>query len=990
MAAHRYWRINILTTAQGYVGMYEMELRDTPGGADRTTPGGTITAQSSVGGWAPSQLIDNNNALGWASSNPAPQWVVFDFGAGNSFDIVELYILPRSDSSLWTQAPSSFDWQWSDDGNNWFTATTKTGITWSSAAAQTFNVAAPTPVLGPHRYWRIYITATNASYCGFAEIELRDSPGGADRTGSGTATASASEGSSLPPGAVDNNTSTKWASYPGGPPQWWAYDFGAGNSFYIVELFIVPRQDGFSSEAPKDFYWQYSDDGTTWITVYSKTGLSLPLAGATVPVAYANTTLVTQEVVEVVLEPTATPARISQEVVEVVMDRSGPAFVSQEVIEVIINTSQAENPSNAVAMYSKAGLLVREAGRGGALGGLIAYAPRIAFHWQGIGAAQLGMDGSGVVRTMTQDGLDYTPFAAKLIESKNGGFKFPDATVQATAASQTPWAQNVDAAGYQLLNVGTLLYRKEGFGLQELWRVNGGADGFAIQRDAVLNQHTNVTHYGTGNLIFNAPTGSVKWQANGSVQAETQSDGFIKLGTGLRFPDLSEQTTAAVAALSYADPGRSGEDVILPHRPVIHFSGAGVIASDNVTDNRTEIMIPGGSSVPADTVTSVFGRPGPAITAQAGDYTAALVTNAVSDLGSYSDPVWITALAWGKLTGVPATFAPSAHTHTWSDITNPPATYAPSAHTHAWAEITAKPAWNSAHSEAINLAWYLCWKNFGAGHIIFDASQATTPPQSANGLSRACDSGTSEVAWAASYPTLMGWNGTSTYGLRVDVCRRADSAASADAASSVAWGNVSGKPSIVYNDGGTYSINVTGNSGNSSALSGIGLAQDTVYPANNSVCRNSSNGWTYVNNLQAGGNVQAGGQMWCTHVHTTADVQGTGIPPYLAGQNGDSFLRWWTAPDIIVNNRTGDTYLSKVLLKPVGGEGGEMQWLDASSNVFMVADVDNQPNPAFRLWRGASIIYLSFTPSTNTTQLRIAGVTYTLTVDTVNKIVKVL
>ena len=38
--------------------------------------------------------------------------------------------------------------------------------------------------------------------------------------------------------------------------------------------------------------------------------------------------------------------------------------------------------------------------------------------------------------------------------------------------------------------------------------------------------------------------------------------------------------------------------------------------------------------------------------------------------GSYANPTWITSLAWSKLSGVPATFAPSAHTHAASDITS--------------------------------------------------------------------------------------------------------------------------------------------------------------------------------------------------------------------------------------------------------------------------------------------------------------------------------
>jgi hypothetical protein len=68
-------------------------------------------------------------------------------------------------------------------------------------------------------------------------------------------------------------------------------------------------------------------------------------------------------------------------------------------------------------------------------------------------------------------------------------------------------------------------------------------------------------------------------------------------------------------------------------------------------------------------VSSVFTRTG-AVVAVSGDYTAAMVTNAVSTLGSYADPAWVASLAYSKLTGVPTTFAPSAHVHAAADITS--------------------------------------------------------------------------------------------------------------------------------------------------------------------------------------------------------------------------------------------------------------------------------------------------------------------------------
>jgi trimeric autotransporter adhesin len=99
----------------------------------------------------------------------------------------------------------------------------------------------------------------------------------------------------------------------------------------------------------------------------------------------------------------------------------------------------------------------------------------------------------------------------------------------------------------------------------------------------------------------------------------------------------------------------------------------------------------------------------------------------------------------------------------------------------------APPTWVNAASNAINLStnrtnWatngtitavvgQLAWKNYGNNHTIFDASQGTSPDGGAVNNTNAA------VAWTGTYPTLMGWNGSSTYGVRVDSARVADSSA---------------------------------------------------------------------------------------------------------------------------------------------------------------------------------------------------------------------
>jgi hypothetical protein len=81
--------------------------------------------------------------------------------------------------------------------------------------------------------------------------------------------------------------------------------------------------------------------------------------------------------------------------------------------------------------------------------------------------------------------------------------------------------------------------------------------------------------------------------------------------------------------------------------------------------------------------------------------------------------------------------------------------------------------WASYRSSAVGNM--LGWKNYGNGHVIFDASNGTSPTGSA------VNNTNSAAAWSATYPTLMGWNGTQTYGVRVDSARISDSTSGSSA-----------------------------------------------------------------------------------------------------------------------------------------------------------------------------------------------------------------
>jgi hypothetical protein len=87
--------------------------------------------------------------------------------------------------------------------------------------------------------------------------------------------------------------------------------------------------------------------------------------------------------------------------------------------------------------------------------------------------------------------------------------------------------------------------------------------------------------------------------------------------------------------------------------------------------------------------------------------------------------------------------------------------------------------WASYRSSAV--ANMLSWKNYGNGHVIFDASNSTSPTGSA------VNNTNPTTAWSATYPTLMGWNGTQTYGVRVDSSRNADDANLLDSINSTSF-----------------------------------------------------------------------------------------------------------------------------------------------------------------------------------------------------------
>jgi hypothetical protein len=99
-----------------------------------------------------------------------------------------------------------------------------------------------------------------------------------------------------------------------------------------------------------------------------------------------------------------------------------------------------------------------------------------------------------------------------------------------------------------------------------------------------------------------------------------------------------------------------------------------------------------------------------------------------------------------------------------------------------------------------NVVGLLAWKNYGNSHVIFDASNGTSPSGGAVNNTNA------QVAWTGTYPTIMGWNGGNTYGVRVDSARVSDNTSGNSATTSqTTFSTLTSTGAITANNGGSYS-----------------------------------------------------------------------------------------------------------------------------------------------------------------------------------------
>lgn len=145
MTAHRYWRIRMIAGASNAYAFSEIEFRTTAGVALPFSGGVASAAQTFNVSFDASKATDGNIATAYGSTDKtSPQWWMYDYGAGNALDIVEIKITARADSNF-AQAPTSFVPEWSDDGATWHAYLQINTVPWTLSTGQ-IQVLAVTPL----------------------------------------------------------------------------------------------------------------------------------------------------------------------------------------------------------------------------------------------------------------------------------------------------------------------------------------------------------------------------------------------------------------------------------------------------------------------------------------------------------------------------------------------------------------------------------------------------------------------------------------------------------------------------------------------------------------------------------------------------------------------------------------------------------------------------------------------------------------------------
>lgn len=221
-----------------------------------------------------------------------------------------------------------------------------------------------------------------------------------------------------------------------------------------------------------------------------------------------------------------------------------------------------------------------------------------------------------------------------------------------------------------------------------------GANAVSATKLVTARTINGASFNGTDNITFN--TDAV---AEGTTN-KYYTDARVKLYGDTVYPQLSVQYTNPTWLAGIDATTIKTGTIDLARLPALPSANTIVCTTIPAMSAGDQLLVSKGTVVIESTTGNTYRYSGTGSVVENASYIQqsdmtpdwAVITNKPTNVSTWTnDAGYLTAassLAWGKLTGVPATFTPSAHTHLWADLTDKPSTFAPSAHVHVIADTT--------------------------------------------------------------------------------------------------------------------------------------------------------------------------------------------------------------------------------------------------------------------------------------------------------------
>ena len=285
----RHWRIFITENhGSDSAGIARRQFHESAWGSAVATDSGVASASGSFSSnntpdvafsnIFPVTRRESEEHTWFSDQTGGPWWIAYDFGEGNevAIDAVTLINPIRATGDTYDVSVLSFEVQSSDDGSSWQTEWEATGNSDINAAAKRHirpeaEVSYTGSPHGAHTQWRTFFDR-ETRYVGFAQIEMRDAPGGNDQSSLSNFSGSSQfdDSNFAIANAFDGDPSTTWITEADENINWLQLE--SSTEFEVSEIALRERASG-DSHWPRYMFVAHRDGSGPWTIAFVESNM---------------------------------------------------------------------------------------------------------------------------------------------------------------------------------------------------------------------------------------------------------------------------------------------------------------------------------------------------------------------------------------------------------------------------------------------------------------------------------------------------------------------------------------------------------------------------------------------------------------------------------------------------------------------------------------------------------------------------------------------